>query len=136
MHFWKSLTTDRWWMAVPSAAKSGANSQSVFIPCSYLDYQMAASSMGQQLQNLAARYELPRDTVAQAFELQKQLDWIDKGPSSVREVGNGLIPPPTVPTDSSRDSLAQELRQVLGESIWLAWQDGRNRQVVFDPLKR
>jgi formiminoglutamase len=43
LHFWKSLTTDRWWMAVPAAAKSGANSQSVFVPCSYLDYQMACN---------------------------------------------------------------------------------------------
>jgi hypothetical protein len=104
-------------------------------PDRYLDYQMAASSMGQQLQALAARYNLPRETVAQAFDLQKQIDWLDQGPDSVRKVGNGLVPPPTMPTAKPRDALEQNLRQALGNSVWEAWQDGRNRQVLFDPLK-
>jgi hypothetical protein len=132
-----------WWHAlgVPATQIQAAQDQlqtdlkAALGPDRYLDYQMAASSMGQQLQALAARYDLPRETVAQAFDLQRQIDWLDKGPASVRQVGNGLIPPPTMPTDKSREALDRDLRQVLGGSVWEAWQDGRNRQVLFDPLK-
>ena len=132
-----------WWHAlpVPPTQTQAAQDQlqtdlkAALGPDRYLDYQMAASSMGQQLQALAARYDLPRETVAQAFDLQRQIDWLDKGPASVRQVGNGLVPPPTMPTDKPRDALEQDLRQALGGSVWEAWQDGRNRQVLFDPLK-
>ena len=132
-----------WWRALrlPPTQIQAAQDQlqtdlkSALGPDRYLDYQMAASSMGQQLQALATRYDLPRTTVAQAFDLQRQIDWLDKGPASVQKVGNGLIPPPTMPTDRPRDALEQDLRQALGRSVWDAWQDGRNRQVIFDPLK-
>jgi len=132
-----------WWHALglPATQIQAAQDQlqtdlkAALGPDRYLDYQMAACSMGQQLQALATRYNLPRETVAQAFDLQRQIDWLDKGPASVRQVGNGLVPPPTMPTDKPREALEQDLRQALGASVWEAWQDGRNRQVLFDPLK-
>ena len=132
-----------WWRAIrmPPTQIQAAQDQlqidlkTVLGPDRYLDCQMAAISMGQQLQALAARYNLPRATVAQAFDLQRQIDWLDQGPASVLKVGNGLVPPPTVPTDKPREALEQNLRQALGDSVWEAWKDGRNRQVLFDPLK-
>ena len=132
-----------WWRAIrlpPTQIQAAQDQLQIDLkaalgPDRYLDYQMAASSTGQQLQALAVRYNLPRETVSQAFDLQRQIDWLDQGPDSVRKVGNGLIPPPTMPTKKPRDVLEQNLRQALGDSVWEAWQDGRNHQVNFDPLK-
>lgn len=132
-----------WWRAVPlppdqiNAAQEQlqVDLKAALGADRYLDYQIAATGVGQQLQAFATRYDLPRESLAQAFDLQRQIDWLEKGPASVREVGNGLVPPPTTPTEESREVLETQLRQVLGPAVWEAWQDGRNRQVTFDPLK-
>ena len=36
----------------------------------YIDYQMATQETGQQMNNLASRYDLPRETIRQAFAVQ------------------------------------------------------------------
>jgi len=131
-----------WWRALPvppeqiDAAQEQLQRdlETALGPERYLDYQMAASDTGQQLKSLAARYDLPRDALTRAFDLQRQIDWLDKGPASLRQVGNGLIPPPTSPTEQPREALEQQLQQVLGATAWQAWQEGRNRQLSFDPV--
>jgi hypothetical protein len=87
----------------------------------YLDYQMATSTTGQQLRNLAARYDLSRDTLGQAFALQSQAD------QSAKQRYSSAQGP-----FQSLDLLGK-LQQVMGPDIWQAWQAGRNLRVDLDP---
>ncbi len=96
----------------------------------YLDYQMATTETGQQLRNLAARYDLPRETVAQAFQLQIEADQLNKTLARSSQPGN--------PSDHSQvqarlTELQQQTGQILGPTIWQAWTDGRNRRVKLEP---
>ena len=87
----------------------------------FLDYQMAISDTGQKMRNFGARFELPRETLAQAFDLQTQIDRLS------RQRG---------PAQSAVETMAQlqdHLQQVLGPNLWQAWQEGRNLQVNLDP---
>ena len=104
-------------------------------PERYLDYQMATSDTGQQLRNLAARYELPREALAQAFELQKEAEGVAKtiarlnrgGASDLQASGN------QAPLQIQLADLEQKMQQVLGANVWQAWQDGRRNQVELKP---
>ena len=104
-------------------------------PERYLDYQMATSDTGQQLRNLAARYELPRETLAQAFELQKETEGVAKtiarlsrgGASDLQASGK------LAPLQIQLADLEQKMQQVLGANVWQAWQDGRRNQVELKP---
>src|SRR6266550_8045607 len=96
----------------------------------YLDYQMANSSTGQQLRNLAARYELPRDTLAQAFALQTEVDQLSKQ----RTVTSRTYVSDTQSPEAFHGlELLAKLQQVLGPDVWQAWQAGRNLRVNLDP---
>src|SRR5207247_678784 len=55
-------------------ARMNARLQETLGPDRYLDYQLATSETGQQLRNLAARYDLPRETLAQVFQLQREAE--------------------------------------------------------------
>jgi hypothetical protein len=85
-------------------------------PQRYLDYQLATSESGQQLRNLAARYDLPRDILAQAFQVQSEADRLAKA---------GQI------TEAAE--LRDKLQTILGPAAWQAWTDGRTLRVRLDP---
>jgi len=104
-------------------------------PDRYIDYQMATSEIGQQLRNLAARYEVPRDALVQAFELQNETDRVARSIAQFTRAGA---------SDQSESSgltqlqmrlsdLEQQMAQVLGPDVWQAWQDGRSHQVELKP---
>jgi hypothetical protein len=89
-------------------------------PDRYLDYQLATSEVGQQLRNLAARYDLSRETLAQAFDLESQRDRVLKLPDPAE-------------LQSRLAELNQRMEAALGASTWQAWQDGRTRRVNLEP---
>jgi hypothetical protein len=99
-------------------------------PDRFLDYQMAVSNTGQQMRNFAARFELPRDMFAQAFDLQSQMDQLARTSRAGSE-GSGVAA-----GQSSPERLAQlqsQLQQLLGPQLWQAWQEGKNLRVSLDP---
>jgi hypothetical protein len=131
------------WRAVPvppgqiAAAdqRMDADLRTTLGPDRYLDYQMATSDVGQQLRNLAARYDLPREILAQAFPLQTEAAQLEKLLARGRAGNN-------VPAMTSADpaqlqsrlaTVQQQTEQVLGATLWQAWNDGKNRRVKLDP---
>ena len=99
-------------------------------PDRFLDYQMAVSGTGQQLRNFAARFNLPRSTVAQAFDLQTQVDQLARirGP---RPDGSASIAGQAPLRQVA--PLQAQLQEVLGPQLWQAWETGRNLHVELDP---
>jgi hypothetical protein len=96
----------------------------------YLDYQMAVSDTGQQLRNFASRYDLPRETLADAFQLQTQLDQLSKRPI----VFNGGSAPNggATPAEQFTD-LRQRLESLLGSDLFQAWNSGRRQKYDIQP---
>ncbi len=108
-----------------------ATLRSALGPDRFLDYQMASSETGQQLRHLGARYDLSRETLAQAFELQTQADQLSKARNIVSFSTDGGK---TVQSPAQRlQELQSQLQQVLGPVVWSAWQDGRYQKVNLDP---
>lgn len=103
-------------------------------PDRYLDYQLAASETGQQLRNLAARYDLPRDILAQAFQVQSEADRLAKEMQvreAVRPDGSKVLIYGPAPQPTSE--LQVKLQTLLGPVAWQAWTDGRTQRVKLDP---
>jgi hypothetical protein len=104
--------------------------QAALGPDRYLDYQMAISGTGQQMRNFGARYELPRQTMTQAFELQTQLDRLGPARSFlVNPSGDAAAQAPS----ARAAELNSQLQQLLGPELSQAWQNGRNIRVNLDP---
>ncbi len=99
-------------------------------PERFLDYQMAISGNGQQMRNFAARFELPRETMAQAFQLQTQIDQLSR--TRVPTVNPDGSPGPAGPPPQLADSQAQ-LQQLLGAELWQDWMLGKDLRVNLDP---
>ncbi len=124
-----------------------ADLQQALGPDRYMDYQMATSDTGRQLHNLAERYDLPRDTVVQAFQLQTEADQVAKTISqfsSANAPGNwgsgtaaGTPPPnavsPPAELTTRLADLQGQLQEVLGATVWQAWQDGRGQHPSLQP---
>jgi hypothetical protein len=101
----------------------------------YLDYKMAISETGQQMRNLATRFDLPRETVAQASALQTEAEELGRT-ATVALATAGTSGPSLAPAQSASQRLSElraQLEQVLGPEVWQAWQDGRKWQVSLDP---
>jgi len=92
-------------------------------PERFVDYQMAINETGQQMRNFAARFELPRNVMVEAFQLQIALDGSGRSQSSQ---GQG-----TVPAQSS--DVQSRLQQLLGAELWQNWQVGRLLRANLDP---
>ncbi len=124
------------WRALPVSpariaaadAEMNASLKEALGPERFLDYQMAITDTGQQLRNFAARFELPRQTVAEAFELQSRLD----GLARTRRV-EPSGPAPAQTTAETQTQLEDQFQQVLGPQLWQAWQDGKSLRVSLDP---
>jgi len=131
------------WRAVPVPSQKIAeanqvmdsNMKELLGPDRYLDYQMAISGNGQQLRNLAARFELPQDTIAQAFALQQQADQLS-GQQQLRlryglqREGAGDAGPSI---EERMAEVQRQLANVLGPEAAQAWQQGRNLKVDLSP---
>jgi hypothetical protein len=99
-------------------------------PSRYADYRMAISGTGQQLRNFAARFDLPRAALERAFDLQTQMDQIAR--TQKQDVNSAA----NLAGDTSLQQIAPldfQLQSVLGETLWQAWQEGRNLRVKLDP---
>jgi hypothetical protein len=84
----------------------------------YLDYQMAVSETGQQLRNLTTRYDLPRETLAEAFQLQSELDRFGR----------------RAPADAAQvQRLSEQLQQTLGPDVFESWNAGRKLKYDIQP---
>ena len=117
---WRALPVPRAQIAAADAEMNASLNEALGQD-RFLDYQMAVSDTGQKMRNFGARFEVPRETLAQAFDLQTQIDRL----SRVRS-----------PAQSPIETMAQlqdHLQQVLGPNLWQAWQEGRNLQVSLDP---
>jgi hypothetical protein len=99
-------------------------------PDRFLDYQMAVSGTGQQMRNFAARFELPRETMAQAFQLQTQIDRLGRTQARTTNPDgstNSAGPPPQLA------DLQAQLQQMLGPELWQDWMLGKDLRVNLDP---
>jgi hypothetical protein len=97
----------------------------------YMDYQMAVSETGQQMRNLAARYEIPRETLTRAFALQSEIDGFGKslgGNSRSRETTGQIGPEAARIAD-----LQRQLSDTLGPEILKAWNSGRRLSYDLQP---
>jgi len=117
---WRALPVPRAQIAAADA-EMNASLKEALGQDRFLDYQMAVSDTGQKMRNFGARFEVTRETLAQAFDLQTQIDRL----SRVR--GPAQSPVETMP------QLQDHLQKVLGPNLWQAWQEGRNLQVSLDP---
>ena len=91
------------------------NLQEVLGPERYLDYQVPTRGTGQQLRNFAARYDLPREKLADAFRLQKEIELRDE----VRSRG----------VEEARN----DLERMLGPNLYEKWNEGRSLKYDFQP---
>ncbi len=71
---------------------------------------MAVSETGQQLRNLAARYDLPPETLGKAFEVPATLDQFGAAPGG-----------PPLDAAVLLQAVGQELQQTLGPNVFEAW---------------
>jgi hypothetical protein len=97
--------------------------QAALGPERFLDYQLAATELGQELRNLGDRYDLARSTLSEAYAVQKQLDDL----TALRKRAQvTLIPDPL-------DGLQQKLQAILGPQVWQAWHDYRSLRPNLQP---
>jgi len=95
-------------------------------PERYVDYQMATSDTGQQMNSLSIRYDLPKETIREAFSLLTQLDQLAKRiPQSSSPDTSGL--------QIRQTELEQELQQTLDPHVWQAWINERNQRYDLQP---
>ena len=126
---WRAIPVPGDQIALADHAMNESMQQSLS-PSRYVDYQMAINGTGQQLRNFAARYDLPRDVMEQAFNLQVQLDQLSRGKKPITDGAAALA------GDSSAQHIAQlssQLQSVLGQGLLSAWEEGRNLKVKLDP---
>jgi ankyrin repeat protein len=84
------------------------NLQELLGPDRYLDYQLATSGTGQQLKNFAAKYNIPRETVSAAFDLQKEIERLQNVETINARYG---FPPGNVDAALQRTQKLQDLRK-------------------------
>jgi hypothetical protein len=113
-----------WWRADPVTPEKireaddrlAAGLRAVLGEDRYADYQMAVSETGQQLRNFAAKYDLPRETLVKAFELQNQIE-------------AALRPVPVQDRRARMEQatkMRQELATLLGPDLHERWARGRS----------
>jgi hypothetical protein len=101
-------------------------------PDRYLDYQLATSGTGQQLKNFAARYDLPRETLSNAFHLQKEIDRLE----SMEQLKSRYGLPNAGPSASAGRTLDQarsEMEKALGADLYNTWNEGRSLKYDLQP---
>jgi hypothetical protein len=89
----------------------------------YVDYRMARSDTGRQLNNLAARYDVSRENIRQAYRVQSELDQL------LKQAPNN----PNRDAEERQIELATRLNELLGPIVLEAWQSGRNQKYKIEP---
>jgi hypothetical protein len=108
--------------------KLDKNLEAVLGPDRYLDYQLATSGTGQQLRNFAARYDLPRETLADAFRLQKEMDALRNGGDR-----GGAVSVNSADNAARVEQVREQLEKTLGAELFRSWNEGRNLKYDFQP---
>jgi hypothetical protein len=103
--------------------------QAALGPDRYLDYQMAVNETGQQLRNFAARYDLPRETLARAFELQNEINSLD----GLKRMSERYGAPVAAPDASRLNQAEQKLESTLGPELYKSWKEGRTQRYDLQP---
>ena len=101
-------------------------------PDRYLDYQLATSSTGQQLKNFAARYDLPRETLSNAFRVQKEIQQFESIEQMKARYGGGNALP-VQGGERTLEAARQEMERMLGAELYNSWNEGRNLKYDFQP---
>jgi len=89
---------------------------------------MAVSDIGQQFCNFAARYDLPREILAEAFALQTEIDKAVKVRRATPAQGDEL--PPEI---LHVQKLQQQLQSTLGPDLYNSWNSGRKLSYDLQP---
>ncbi len=97
--------------------------QATLGPERFLDYQLAATELGQELHNLGDRFDLPRSTLSQAYAVQKQLDDV----KALQQRAQVTQTPDQV------GALQQRLQTILGPEAWQVWHDYRSLRPTLQP---
>lgn len=97
--------------------------QAALGPERFLDYQLAATELGQELHDLGDRYDLSRSTLSQAYAVQKQLDDL----KALRERAQ------VTPIPDQVAALQQKLQTILGPQVWQVWHDCRSLRPSLQP---
>jgi hypothetical protein len=97
--------------------------QATLGPERFLDYQLAATELGQELHNLGDRYDLSRATLSQAYAEQKQLDDLN----ALRKGAQ------VVQTPDQVGALQEKLLTILGPQVWQDWHDCRSQRPSLQP---
>jgi hypothetical protein len=92
-------------------------------PERFIDYRMARTDSGRELNNLAARFDVPRETIQQAYLAQKQIDDL------MRANRRGLGPE----QEQIKVELDRKMQEVLGPAIFEAWENGRGQKYTIEP---
>jgi hypothetical protein len=92
-------------------------------PERFIDYRMARTDSGRMLNSLAARYDVPRPAIQQAYLAQKELD----------ELEMKRIPSATGADALQREDLTQRVRDALGPALFEAWENGRRLRYKIQP---
>lgn len=96
----------------------------------YLDYQLATSGTGQQLKNFAARYDLPRETLSNAFRLQKEIDGLQSRAQVQARYG---MPDAAGQGGRTIEQARQEMEKALGAELYETWNEGRKLKYDLQP---
>jgi hypothetical protein len=97
----------------------------------YLDYQLATSSAGQQLKNFATRYDLPRETLSNAFGVQKEIQQLESIEQMKARYGGRILP--VQGGGKTLEAAQQEMEQILGAGLYNSWNEGRSLKYDFQP---
>ncbi len=102
-------------------------------PDRYLDYQLATSGTGQQLKNLAARYDLSRETLSNAFHLQKEVDRFEAATRLRTRYGAALPDGGSANGGRTMEMAEADLAKTLGAERYQSWKEGRNLKYDLQP---
>jgi hypothetical protein len=95
-------------------------------PERYVDYEMATSDLGQRMNSLSLRYQVPRVAIREAFAIQTELDQLA---TAIRQGGAQAVSTP----HPRQTELEEQMREILGWPVWDAWMDGRNQRHDVSP---
>jgi hypothetical protein len=92
-------------------------------PERFIDYRMARTESGRELNNLAARYDVSRATIQQAYLEQKEIDEL------MRANRGGLGPE----QEQVKAELEGKMQEILGPAIFEAWVNGKGQKYRIEP---
>jgi hypothetical protein len=92
----------------------------------FIDYRMARTDSGRELNNLAARFDVPRETIQQAYLAQKQID-------ELMRANRGAVASPSLDNEQLIADLNRKMQETLGPAIFEAWVNGKGQRYRIEP---